>query len=254
MRQITLYCLLLLCYKVYSQKNINTYKYVIVPDKYNFQKSKNQYQINDLVAFLLKKRSFLVIREKDDFPKDLKKDRCLALTVDVTEKSGFFTTKVTVRFVDCFNKVVLSTQGESREKNYKKAYQQAVRNAFETIPTQNLFPPKKINTVKKTIHPKNKSLVKQLQSNISPLSKKESLLGNYLFSEWGKCSIIKKGNSFSLITGDENFEVALIYKTSKPNVFIIKWKTDKTPFLLEKLANGNIAVDSKTTTAIIKKI
>lgn len=256
-KKIITYFLLFLCYtSAFSQKNLNAYKYIIIPDMYSFQKSENQYQINDLIAFLFKKKRFLVIREKENLPKDLKKDRCLALVAKISENSNFFTTKTTIHLIDCFNKSLFSSiEGKSREKDHKKAYQQAIRNAFTSVPKHKYLYPL---TSKTDIITTSTSIKTPPKSNTTPTLKpnlqNKNLLGTYLFPKWGKCSISKKKNHFSLTTGDENFEIASIYKTSKSNLFIIKWKSEKMPFLLEKLTSGNITIDSKTSFVIIKKI
>jgi hypothetical protein len=39
----------------FSQRNVNDYKYVIVPEKFDFQKEPNQFKLNQLTKFLLKK-------------------------------------------------------------------------------------------------------------------------------------------------------------------------------------------------------
>ena len=43
---------------VYSQSNLNDYKYVIVPNKFDFLKENDQYQLNSLAAFLFEKYGF----------------------------------------------------------------------------------------------------------------------------------------------------------------------------------------------------
>lgn len=134
LKTLLVFCLFLLSTTSFSQKSINSYKYIIVPNIYEFQKSEDQHQINSLLAFLFKKKGFLVIRENEIFPQDLQKNRCLGLTAKVADDSGFFTTKTTINMVDCSNKVILSSSvGKSREKNYKRAYQEAIRDAFNSF-------------------------------------------------------------------------------------------------------------------------
>ena len=47
---------------VYSQSNLNDYKYIIVPNKFDFLKEKDQYQLNSLAAFLFNKYGFLALK------------------------------------------------------------------------------------------------------------------------------------------------------------------------------------------------
>ena len=43
---------------IHAQSNLNQYKYVIVPKKYEFLKEANQYQMNALTKFLFENRVF----------------------------------------------------------------------------------------------------------------------------------------------------------------------------------------------------
>ena len=121
-----------------AQKNINDYKYIIVPKTFDFLNSEDQYQLNSLTKFLFNKYSFEAYFVGDDFPEDLKSERCLALTSEVSKvKGGMFKTKLEILLKDCFGVVVMTSQvGESRLKEFDKAYNEALRQAFETF--QNL--------------------------------------------------------------------------------------------------------------------
>ena len=117
-----------------AQKNINDYKYIIVPKEYNFSKSEDQYQLNSLTKFLFNKYGYDAYFT-DELPEDLKSDRCLALMASVTnEKGSMFKTKLQIELKDCYDAVVMTSKiGESRIKTYDKAYSQALRDAFETF-------------------------------------------------------------------------------------------------------------------------
>ncbi|MFH6768069.1 hypothetical protein V8G56_04910 [Gaetbulibacter aquiaggeris] len=115
----------------FSQTNLNNYKYVIVPKKYDFLKEEDEYRLNGLTKFLFEKYGFLTLIEGDNYPDDLLKDRCLALHSNVINDSGFFKTKLKVELEDCTDKVIFtSVMGETREKEFGKAYTEALRNAF----------------------------------------------------------------------------------------------------------------------------
>jgi len=122
----------------YSQTNLNEYKYVIVPKKYDFLKEENQYRLNELTKFLFEKNGFLTLMEGDNYPLDLSKDRCLALKSNLINDSGLFKTKVKIVLKACNDKIVYeSLLGESREKEYEKAYNFALRDAFKSFETIN---------------------------------------------------------------------------------------------------------------------
>jgi hypothetical protein len=115
-------------------QEINSYKYVIVPSSFEFLKGPNQYQLNELTKFLLEKNGFKAYLEDEELPMELNQNRCKALIANVESHSGLFSTKLIVVLKDCKNKqVFVSEDGRSREKNYKRAYQEALRNAFESI-------------------------------------------------------------------------------------------------------------------------
>jgi hypothetical protein len=122
----------------FSQTNLNDYKYVIVPKKYDFLKEENQYQINSLAKFLFQKYGFETLMEGDDYPLDLAKDRCLALKSNLINDSGLFKTKLKIVLKACNDKIVYTSGvGESREKEYDKAYNLALREAFKSLETLN---------------------------------------------------------------------------------------------------------------------
>ena len=122
----------------FAQSNLNNYKYVIVPKKFEFLKEANQYRLNELTEFLFNKYGFQALMEGDSYPDDLLKNRCLALKSNLIKDSGLFKTKISVELKDCNDQVVYTSEvGESREKDYEKAYNEAVRNAFKSFETVN---------------------------------------------------------------------------------------------------------------------
>lgn len=118
---------------VLAQK-INRYKYAIIPETYEFTGEKDQYQLNSLTKFLLKKEGFNTLMTTEKTPEDLKMDPCLAFNTRVKDNSGIFVTKLVLIFEDCSGEEVFrSKEGRSREKEFKKAYHEALRDAFESI-------------------------------------------------------------------------------------------------------------------------
>ena len=103
---------------------------VIVPNRYAFQKEDNQYQLNMLTKFLLEKQGFKAYMESEA-PAELLQNPCDALKADVKNESNMMTSKVQLLLTDCTNKAVFTSQiGKSREKEFKKSYQEALRNAL----------------------------------------------------------------------------------------------------------------------------
>ncbi len=180
-----LFTLILSCFlitSVFSQNSINSYKYVIVPYKFDFLKTKNQYQLNDLTKFLFEKYGFEAIMEGSDYPADLMTNRCLALKSDVFKDSGMFKTKLKVELKDCNDKVVYTSKiGESRVKEFKTAYNLALRDAFKSIEALNYKyqPNEKITSIVTNTSASTKSGVskeiQELKKEIADLKKVKEL-------------------------------------------------------------------------------
>ncbi|MDC8005596.1 hypothetical protein POV27_16170 [Aureisphaera galaxeae] len=116
--------------KGYSQLDLSSYSFVVVPDKYEFQFENDQYKLNSLTKFLFNKYGFHAY-----FNKELPNvERCDGLWADVTRQSGFIWTKVNVVLRDCNGEVIYtSDEGKSKLKEYGKAYQEGIREAFQSI-------------------------------------------------------------------------------------------------------------------------
>lgn len=127
-----------ICTGLFSQNSINNYKYIIVQNKFDFLKEKNQYQLNDLAKFLFNKYGFESVMQGSDYPEDLANNRCLGLNSDIIKDSGMFKTKLKIELTDCNDKVIFTSKiGESREKEFKTAYNFAIRDAFKSIEALN---------------------------------------------------------------------------------------------------------------------
>ncbi len=140
MKSVLSICVFLMLFNVkgISQENVNAYKYIIVPTTYNFLNEPDQYQINSLTKFLFQKHGFNTLMSDEKFPEDLNNNRCLGLYVDVEKHKAFLNTKLQVHLKDCNNNTVLSSDvGESREKEYNKVYNLALREAFKSFDNLN---------------------------------------------------------------------------------------------------------------------
>jgi hypothetical protein len=294
----------------YAQKNnINSYKYILVPAQYEFQKTEDAYQVNSLTTFLFNRAGFTVFKTNETIPTELAQNSCLALKALVVNNSGLLSTKMQIKLVDCFNNAVYVTEeGTSREKDYQKAYHQAIREAFEEIESLNYsYQPviekketvtitekelpkpivkevveavddvqvsvvvekealetkekvanteeikQKVKEEKPAIQ-KKKIVSKPLQDEIKEIEIKPTALeGTYEVDKWGTCKITKTDEGFAFTAGDEHFEFAVIYPTSKPTIYIIKYAAYKQPQLAELTATA-LKVDSPTGVKLYKKV
>ncbi len=127
---------LLLCSVFGFSQSINDYKAVIIPVKYDFMKTENQYRLATLTKSNLLKAGFKAYYANEEMPAGLG-DRCELLYVDVKKDNAFLVTKLFVEFKDCYGKIVYTSEtGKSREKDYEAAYKESLDNAFISIIAQ----------------------------------------------------------------------------------------------------------------------
>ncbi|WP_010520238.1 hypothetical protein [Aquimarina agarivorans] len=113
-----------------SAQALNSYKYVMVPTQFPFQKEDHQYNFNRLTKFLLEKYDFEAFIQGEDLPENV--NGCEALVANVVKGKGFLKTILALELKDCKGQVVFtSVEGVSREKDFKKSYHEAIRNAFK---------------------------------------------------------------------------------------------------------------------------
>jgi hypothetical protein len=249
----------------FSQSKLNNYKYVLIPTQFEFQRTPDRYKINSLTKFLFNKAGFTALKTNESFPDDLAQNRCLALKTRILNSPTFLSTRVIIELVDCNNNVVFTTrQGKSRLKDYRQAYNEAIRAAFKDIENANYQykPIVKIENGLGDITLNNKVLKEKVIQNITSkgsinqkiAQKQEAgviakntleLIGKYQIGDYGVCTLTKDKDNFKILTGDENFEIAKVYKTSKPGIFIIKWVAFKQPRLLQLTLQGNLKIDVK---------
>jgi hypothetical protein len=134
MKRFVLVLLLFLSFSGYSQNILNNYKYVVVPEKFSFLKQNDQYSLNSLTKGLLQYKGFTAYFDNNELPAEVVNNRCRALNADVLENSTMFTTGLTLVLKDCQGNIVFkSKEGKSREKEYKVAYNLALRDAFTSL-------------------------------------------------------------------------------------------------------------------------
>ncbi len=212
---------------IFAQNNINDYKYVIVPKNYDFLNEADKYQLNSLSKFLLEKENFKVFFD-DNLPEELAKNRCLGLMVNVLENQSMFKTKLTTELIDCNNNVVFkSKEGVSKEKEYKKAYHEALRDAFQSFKSINYsYKPKQIEQEIVEVKPV------AAQKNVKPVVK-EAPEHQVVFRQEEPNSVTKQNvgsnilyaqavdNGFQVVDSTPKVVMKLI-STPKQNVFIVQ--------------------------------
>jgi len=136
MKNIILVLFLIMSYIfVFGQeKKVNNYKFIVVPDQFDFLKQKDEYKTSSLTKFLLKKNGFTAVLNSEQYPKDLIDNPCSGLKALVLDKSSVFKIKVIIELRDCSNRLLYtSKEGVSKLKEYKKGFQEAIRNAHASM-------------------------------------------------------------------------------------------------------------------------
>ena len=217
----------------FGQKlDVNNYKYVIVPDRFDFLKSEDQYQTSSLTKFLLKKKGFVVYLSNEKLPEELMLNRCKALIANVIDDSSMFTVKSKIELKDCSDRLVYASEiGKSKEKDYKKSYQEAIRNAFKDPIVRNY------SYTEKTINPA--TTPKVITKIVA--AKKVSTAQNILYAQ-------ATSNGFQLVDTTPKV-IFSIMKTQQNTVFIIK---DKNGILYQK--DSNWIAEYYENNVLIKKI
>lgn len=135
MKKIYLFSLLfVLTGNIYAQSELNAYKYIIIPKKYDFLSKENQYRLNTLTKYMFDQEGFTTVLRGEDYPDDLMSDPCLALTADIDDNSNLYKTKLNLILLDCHDNVVFtSVEGTSKIKQYDKTYIDALEKSFVSV-------------------------------------------------------------------------------------------------------------------------
>ncbi len=256
----------------FSQNKLDAYKYIIIPQNYDFLKEADQYKVNSLTKFLFDKRGYNTIFEGESYPSDLLGNPCLAATVDVKSESNMLTTKLTIVLSDCYDKVVFTcVQGKSREKDYNKTYSDALRKSFVSIEnlnynynpellinSQNTVQTEMPKAVVKTEAPKAVVVPVIAETNKVPeqvdvSDKKEQTIARSYKNENISFFLIEQNNELVAYVNESNNEaykkgekIGTFIKTSLPNVFRVSWKNkqndiDETTAYFDEA--GNLKID-----------
>lgn len=112
----------------------NETKYAVVPNKFNFLKSENPYNLSTNLKLYFEKLGYKAFIMGEEFPKDLNATSCNTIYPDLIETNSFLSTKISIIAKNCRGEVLAqSKEGVSREKDRRTAYLQALRNATETF-------------------------------------------------------------------------------------------------------------------------
>ena len=114
-------------------QNVNHYKAVIVPLKFDFIQKNNQYRLCTVSKVNLVNAGFTVFYANEILPKEYN-DRCELLYYDIVKENAFLATKFHIELKDCSgNLIYKSDTGYTKEKDTELAYSKALDEAFVSV-------------------------------------------------------------------------------------------------------------------------
>ncbi|WP_310594274.1 hypothetical protein [Flavobacterium sp.] len=114
-------------------QNSNNYKAVIVPLKFDFIRTNNQYRLCTMSKANLVNAGFTVFYANEILPKEYN-DRCELLYYDIVKENAFLATKFHIELKDCSgNLIYKSDTGYTKEKDTELAYSKALDEAFVSV-------------------------------------------------------------------------------------------------------------------------
>ncbi|WP_347203519.1 hypothetical protein [Nonlabens sp.] len=157
-----------------QNQDLNKYQYILVQNQYDFQSEPNEYRLNDLAVFELKKRNFNVLINSNLLPKDINPESCDVLHLKMDE-SGTLKRYLTLRLENCSGSTVFETkEGVGTTKSNQKAYFEALRDAMTSFDTIT-YTYNEVNKVVKQELKKaqNLTVVEKEKNEAAPSFKKE---------------------------------------------------------------------------------
>ncbi|RXG22698.1 hypothetical protein [Leeuwenhoekiella aequorea] len=131
--KIVFFFLMITCVSGLMAQELADYKYIIVPQKFEFQDEEGEYELNGLTRFLFIKYGFNAYLENEALPADLNESGCNTLYARA-DVSGFLSTNASITLVNCRGKEVFALpEGKSKIKSFKEGHQDAFRKAFAKL-------------------------------------------------------------------------------------------------------------------------
>lgn len=119
MKNFSIFVLFLFSIHSFAQQN----KVIIISNKYEFQKEKNTYNINNMLKAILVSNNYQVFFEDEVLPVEIAQNRCKALAGVLIDNSNMFLTKMKFQIRDCQNNLLFETaEVKTREKDIQTAY------------------------------------------------------------------------------------------------------------------------------------
>ena len=165
---------------------------ILISSKYDFQKEKNSYNINNMLKAILTSNNYEVYFDDEILPLEIAQNRCDALNGILIDNSNLFLTRLKFQIKDCQNNLLFeSAEVKSKEKNIQTGFIDCIK----------LLSPE----------------LKKYKASL--IQKKEVTQKESDASGVVKYKLVEIANGFAIM--DASPKVILqIYKTTNPNVFI----------------------------------
>jgi GTPase involved in cell partitioning and DNA repair len=122
MKQFSVFFILLFSIASFAQKQA-----IIISNKYDFQKEKNSYNINNMLKAILVSNNYQVYFDDAILPIEIAQNRCNALTGVLIDNSNVFSTKMKFQIKDCQNNLLFETlEVKSKNKDIQTGYIEAI--------------------------------------------------------------------------------------------------------------------------------
>ncbi|SFI07442.1 hypothetical protein [Halpernia frigidisoli] len=219
MKNIVLIALFLV-FNFGNAQQFSDYKYVYVPKNLKDFKN-NKYGLNASVVKSLEKKGYTVIQsEQNEWPQELRQNPCEVAIVNISDTGNFLKNKITFEAKDCHEKVVLSQQGVSSEKDFEIGFKESLEKSMASISAST---PTKISAISNETLPVEKS-VEVVQKTDLPkpvIIEKVKINASNNFSN-GNLTLQKvniSNDKFILVESKSSVPYATFSKSTKNDVF-----------------------------------
>lgn len=251
--------------------NLSEFSYVIVPDHFDFLDGKDKYELNSMAKFYLEKNGFNAYLNSET----PNANRCDGLYASVEKLPSVLRKKLQVTLKDCNGFVVYtSTEGTSKYKEFKSAYQDALRKAFKSFATLNVHQkdivllngelasstPVAVEKKPKTTVSENSSINTKEIKNASTETNVASLVPTTTFSNYtfnGKAYLLRKtAEGYGLYeetttTNDGLLLLGTIQGETSDKLYFVT--PEDAIYKAAFDASGNLSIQKENTSEVYKK-
>ncbi|MEM8927848.1 MAG: hypothetical protein AAGC45_06575 [Bacteroidota bacterium] len=153
---------------------LNSYKYIIVPTKFQNFKDENRFRTSTLVKYLFTNEGFNTVYS-NRLPDELEQNPCLGARVQLIDKSGLLRTKTKLTLIDCHGVAIMTSQeGITKTKDLEQAYRETIFESFGSFRGLNyIYKPteeevKTTESITVSFNNDIKSLESKPQTEVSP--------------------------------------------------------------------------------------